>query len=252
MEKDGTEIVARFGGNGYVTKADLHQFYTEKEPDLKDSTLRWRVYRLKESNLLRPVSRGLYSVNTATAKLKFDPPATRGMNDLYRIYFKNFDMVQFALWSTEWIAEFLVHQPTHHFIVFEIEKEFTHSMFSYTQREGKEAFLDPDSEIVTNYMLSKKNPVVIKPLLSRVPLQTTRNSLPIASLEKILVDLFCDKELFIWYQGTELKNIFRNAWTNYELNLSTLMNYARRRRRYKQLLDFIKTSSVEMYKLLSK
>lgn len=252
MEKEGNEIVARFGGNRYVTKADLYRFYAEKEPDLKDTTLRWRIYRLKESKLLRPVSRGVYSVNTATEKLKFDPPATRRMDDLYGIYFTNFKMEPCALWSTEWIAQFLQHQPNHHFTVFEIEKELTHAMFFYTKMEGKEVFLNPDPEVVKNYVLSKKNPVVIKPLLSRAPLQKTRNGLPIASLEKILVDLFCDKDLFISYQGTELKNIFRNAWMNYELNLSTLMNYARRRRRGKQLLDFIKTSSIEMYNLLSK
>lgn len=250
MEEYG--ITTYFRGHTYITKEDIERYFLEKEPGLKDGTLRWRIYHLKERRILRPVKRGVYSLDTSEKRIPFDPPASRQLDNLYRIYFKNFKMETCALWSTEWLAQFMELQPTHNFIVFEIDKELTHPLFFHLQEEKKEVFLDPDAAMMRDYVLAKKNPAIVRPLITRAPLQKTSNGLPVASLEKILVDLFCDQDLFISYQGTELKNIYTNAWKNYLLNLSTLINYARRRKREKSLMDFLRTHIPEMYKPLSK
>jgi hypothetical protein len=55
--------------------------------------------------------------------------------------------------------------------------------------------------------------------------------------------LFCDKDLLIAYQGTELKNIFRKAFSTYAISISALMNYARRRGREKELMEFIQNKA---------
>lgn len=245
-------ITAYFKGHTYITKKDIEQYLLGKEPGLKDSTLRWRIYQLKERRILRPVKKGVYSLNSSEKRIPFDPPVSRKLDNLYSIYFRNFKMETCALWTTEWLAQFMELQPTHNFIVFEIGKELTHPLFFHLQEEKKEAFLDPDAAMMRDYVLAKKNPVIVRPLITRAPLEKTRNGLPIASLEKILVDVFCDPDLFISYQGTELKNIYTNAWKNYLLNLSTLINYARRRKREKPLMDFLKKNIPEMYKPLSK
>lgn len=251
-DTDTYGVREKFIAYDYITKDDLYRYFTEQEPALKDSTLRWRIYHLKKAGVLLPVKRGVYELNTLPKKSLFDPPASKKMDDLYSIYFSSFKMEPCALWSTEWLAQFMELQPTYYFIVFEIGKELTHPLFFYLKQEKKDVYLNPDREMMRDYVLERKNPVVVRTLLSRAPLQKTRNGLPIASLEKILVDVFCDKDLFIPYQGSELKNIFTNAWKNYSLNLSVLMNYAKRRKRSKPLLDFLKKNSGELYKVLSK
>jgi hypothetical protein len=249
---DAYGIKKRFKDHAYITKDDLLLYFQEEEPGLKDTTFRWRIHHLKESRILLPVKRGLYSLNKEANKTFFDPPDTRRMDDLYSIYFSNFKMETCALWSTEWLAQFMGLQPTHYFTVFEIEKELTYPLFFHLQQAKTEAFLNPDADMMRDYVMKKKNPVVVKPLLSRAPLQKTQNNLPIASLEKILVDIFCDTDVFISYQGSALKDIFNNAWKTYSINLSSLINYAKRRKREKPLLEFLQKHVAEMYKPLSK
>lgn len=242
----------RFVASGFITKEDLYRYFKEQEPGLKDNTLRWRIHHLKENGVLLPVKRGVYELNSNSKRQLFDPSPSKKMIDLYQGYSSQFSSGACALWSTEWLAQFMELQPTHSFIVFEIEKDLTQSLFSHLKQERKDVFLMPDHDMMRNYVMERQNPIVIRSLISRAPLQQAKNGFPVASLEKILVDVFCDSELFISYQGSELKNIFINAWKNYSLNWSVLMNYAKRRKRSKPLLDFLKRNSAELYKLLSK
>jgi hypothetical protein len=54
-------------------------------------------------------------------------------------------------------------------------------------------------------------------------------AIKIPTIEKIMVDLFVDDELFVTYQGAELQNIYREVFTSYSVNRSTLTQYANKR-----------------------
>jgi hypothetical protein len=58
-------------------------------------------------------------------------------------------------------------------------------------------------------------------------------------IEKILVDLYCDKELFYSYQDDELSNIWTNIFKKYMVNKSTLFSYSRRRGKQKDIEEFM-------------
>ena len=94
--------------------------------------------------------------------------------------------------------------------------------------------------MVEEFISSQKNSVVIKTLISESPLQTIKN-IPTSSLEKLLVDLYCDKNLFYFLQGNELVNVFRNAFDKYTINQSKLLRYADRRQKKIQIEELIKS-----------
>jgi hypothetical protein len=82
------------------------------------------------------------------------------------------------------------------------------------------------------YVLEKENPLILKCLISRSPLKKISDkklkaNIPV--LEKILTDLYCDKDIFYFYQGKELERIFENAIDRYTVDFSRLLAYARRR-----------------------
>ena len=54
---------------------------------------------------------------------------------------------------------------------------------------------------------------------------TEREGLILPTIEKIMVDLFKDDELFAPYQGAELQNIFQEFFYTYNINQSTLRQY---------------------------
>ena len=59
------------------------------------------------------------------------------------------------------------------------------------------------------------------------------------TLEKILVDLYCDPKLYFAFQGEQLVKIFEEALAKYVINYSRLLNYAKRRHREDALKEFL-------------
>ncbi|WP_162418497.1 DUF6577 family protein [Cyclobacterium roseum] len=45
------------------TREDLFEFYRSFELDLKEGTFEWRIYDLKDKNIIRPLKSGLYVIS---------------------------------------------------------------------------------------------------------------------------------------------------------------------------------------------
>jgi len=59
----------------------------------------------------------------------------------------------------------------------------------------------------------------------------------------MLVDIFCDNNIFSAQQGSEMRNIFNGAINKYNVNESRMLRYADRRRRKENLINYLKTIS---------
>jgi len=60
-----------------------------------------------------------------------------------------------------------------------------------------------------------------------------------ASLEKILVDIFCDDVLFSAQQGGEMRSLFKEALNKYSVNENRMLRYADRRRKKESLTKYL-------------
>lgn len=243
------EFRKRFKGRAFISMDDLRAYFEEKEPQLTNNVLYWHIDQLKRNQTLVSVRRGLYTLNK---KPLFKPVINRKLQKLQKHIDKTFSPdVTCIIWSTEWLHQFMVQQPFHSITILEIEKEYLRTAFDSLRENQQNVFINPSKEVVHEYVLNYTDAIVIKPHISRSPTIQVKEKVVTASLEKILVDIFCDPELFVSYQGQELGNIFNNAWKHYSLNLSALTNYAKRRKRYEGLLDFFESVvSKEFYNLL--
>jgi hypothetical protein len=84
-------------------------------------------------------------------------------------------------------------------------------------------------------------------MLSRSPVMKSK-ALIIPTLEKILVDLYCEEKLFYAYQGFVLSEIFQNCFEKYIINYSRLFNYVKRRTKEAAFLEFLSTTIPEQVK----
>ncbi len=75
-------------------------------------------------------------------------------------------------------------------------------------------------------------------LISKAPTQTIRRTSTI-TIEKMIVDLYCEKKIFNAFQGSELINIVNNAYRRYSIDFTKLISYAKRRRKEVDLIDFL-------------
>jgi len=124
-------------------------------------------------------------------------------------------------------------------IILEVDKNSVEGVF-YTIKDAgfSNLYLKPDKKTIATYISELKEAVIVEPMISRAPVRKLKNVM-IPRLEKILVDLYCDDELFFAFQGSQLVKIFEGCFEKYLINFSTMFNYARRRHREDTLKEFL-------------
>ena len=126
------------------------------------------------------------------------------------------------------LNEFTLHISNNNLTLVEVDKESLESIFYSLRDKYNQVFLNPNSDILEQYVFNSKTPIIVQPLISEAPLQSISN-INTTTIEKILVDLFSDEDLFQFYQGREKKRIFKEAYAKYTINNNKLLRYASRR-----------------------
>ena len=233
-------LVEEFMDREYFTRKELYEFYRYFEPDLKEGTFGWRIYDLKDKNIIRSIKRGLYVISY---KPKYKPKISPELIKLAKRITDRFEDTKHCIWETEWLNEFSQHQASKRIILIEIEKYFIESLY-YELKDSSiiELYLKPDDKTIDFYIAESKYPVVIKNLITRSPIfrrKENRVKFYTPLLEKILVDLFAEEKLFYYLQGSELIHIYENAISNYAINFTKLFSYAKRRGREQDIKQFM-------------
>lgn len=228
------EIKTYFGDKPFNSN-DLYNFYANYEPDLKKTTFRWRVYTLKNNGVINTLKKGVYAT---TSKKDFEPAIDKKLISLFEKVKKQFPYTDVAIWDTSWLNNYMVHQAFSSNIILEVEKDAAPVVFAYLQESYGDVYLNPRKFEVENYIISGQNNIIIKNLTMTSPL-TEREDLKVPTIEKIMVDIFTDDELFVTYQGAELQNIFQEFFKTFNINQSTLRQYANKRHVRDRLISFL-------------
>lgn len=136
----------------------------------------------------------------------------------------------------------MIHQPGRFYILVEVEKDAAQSVFFYLKEHKTSVFIEPTKDLIEKYFPDQQETIIVKSLVSEAPLQTI-NNINIPTIEKILVDIFCDDIIFAAQQGSEMKTIFLEALSKYTVNESRIMRYADRRRKKESFREYLNTIS---------
>lgn len=234
------KLIDEFKDRNYFTREELFDFYRILEPELKEGTFGWRIHDLKNKNIIKLLKRGIYEISH---KPKYKPEVSSNLIKIAKQLTEKFNESKYCVWETAWLNEFAQHQMGKSTLIIEIEKGFEESLF-YELKDSlnKEVYLNPDEKVINLYIAESNQPVIIKKLLTRSPLLKSKEKkvyFYTPSLEKILVDLFCDERLFYYVQGSELIHIYENSITKYSINYTKLFSYAKRREREQNIKQFM-------------
>ncbi len=234
------KLIETFKDKEPFTREDLFEFYRHYEPNIKEGTLGWRIYDLKKRNIIMSVKRGTYVISN---KPVYEPELSGSAKKLAKLVANRFDDVKYCIWETSCLNRLTRHQFTRSMLLIEIENGFEESLF-YELKDSvrNEVFLNPNEKVIDLYVAESNKPIVIKKLLTRAPLsnKTVKNfKINIPTLEKILVDVFSEKKLFYYLQGSELMHIYESALTNYSINFTKLFSYAKRREQKQNIEQFM-------------
>lgn len=230
------EEIKSFFGNNPFTSNELYSFYEKNDPKLNRNTFRWRIHKLKNDGVIISLKRGVYTIK---GKKDFEFVVSRKLENLFSRVQKRFPYVDMCIWETSLLNNFMVHQVFSSNIILEIDKDAAPAIFAFLQESYREVYLNPGKYEVETYITAGQSNIIIKNLTVTSPLRKIQDII-IPSIEKIMVDLFVDDELFAAYQGAELQNIYQELFGTFNINQSTLRQYAHKRHVKDKLISFLK------------
>ncbi len=124
----------------------------------------------------------------------------------------------------------MLHIPGAYETIIEVEKGSEDNVFYFLSETYNNVFINPQKDILNKYAKSNEPVIIIKNLVTDSPLQKI-GKVQIPTIEKIIVDLIADRELYSTYQGRDLDSIIENAFAYNTINEDKLFRYANRRKK---------------------
>lgn len=206
---------------------DIVDFYRSVDGQIKSTTMNWRIYSLVQKDVLQRVGRGKFRLGNNKI---FVPEISPKLKSLYNKTHKEFPFIAVCVWHTSVFNEFMQHQMGKFYYMIEVEKESAEAVFYALKEQNLAVFLNPSQEILNKYLPENKDVYIVKSLVSEAPVQKVKRVCTL-SIEKMLVDIFCDETLFAAQQGAEMRTIFNEALGKYTVNQSKMLRYANRRKK---------------------
>lgn len=230
------QLKQRFSKVDCFTTSDLRKFYTSPKFVISDEAFRSRIHRLSKSGVLRRIGHGNYCLGEQAI---FIPTINKNVEKLYKTIYNQYPYAKVSIWHTLVLNEFMIHQPFKFNFIIEVEKDATESVFYFLKDKFRSVYLNPTKEIYEKYISGTTDSIIVKNLISESPINDI-DGVMTPTIEKILVDIFCDKTIYTAFQGNEMQNIFENVFGKYTVNISTLLRYALRRGKKEEIDTYIK------------
>lgn len=226
------ELKEEFGNKDFFQIADLSAFYESFNPNVAKSTINWRIYALVKENIIQRIGRGTYKYGAGDIFTPQISPKAFKINNMMKT---NFPYLKFLIWHISEINFLSQHLINKDIYYVEVERDAVDSVFEQLRDKYKYVLRGKTNEDV----YFGEGVITVRSLTTGSPTQVVRN-VPTTTIEKLLVDLFSDKE-FEFLQGYELTHIFNNAFSKYTINLDRLLRYASRKEKRTVISEYIKT-----------
>lgn len=234
------EIKSFLPQNEPFQKERIRIFFERNGKKITDENLNVRISRLKTKGIIVNISKGWYKVNNNKI---FEPEINSYLKKISGMLQKEFPFLDFFVWKTFWLNELTTLQLMSNIFVIEVEAGTEDAVFRKIKDSlSHRIFLNPNENEWINYKADDKENIIIKTMITESPQKKYKN-IKIARLEKILVDLYCDKFWKVMFLS-EVDNIYREACGNFGINFNTLLRYAARRGKKEDIWNYIKSLDI--------
>ena len=239
------EILNKFNGQ-YCSIHDIVTYIEGLNGETSRKTIIWNINDLVRRGKAVRFGRGIYGF---MPKVRFKPIIGEAARRACSLLYDRFRYLDVTVTDSGVLGQFMILQPFSTIVVMEAKKSATGAVLSALRREGIDAYAKKDYRVLEQY-ISSAQPFVVRPELSVNPNLPRENNIRSANLEKMLVDLICDEDIYGQYQGEELHNIYRNATDGYVVNYSQMLKYAASRKKKPAVLEMLQEIS-EYKKIMS-
>lgn len=234
--------------NDYISKEQLQVIFNEVYSNTTLKTFKNAIAILKNEQKIFSINNDYYSI---VRKNIYEFVENKETEKIHNIINKEYPNINFIVWNTSVINEFTLHYSMRDYIIVETEKLSIELIVNLLKENLLKKYTIITEEIFNSNreMYSNEDKIIIvKSLHVKSPL-IRKNKKSVISIEKIMLDLYKEK-LYIQYQGRELKIIYENIFTKYEINFKRLLGYAKCRVNEKEYRKFLDSLNIpNKYKL---
>lgn len=142
----------------------------------------------------------------------------------------NFPFADFLIWDSRQLQPIYHHTQPHHLTFVETEKDLLSPFYERISKNYRDVFIEKHSQVYFKEFSFTHNPIVIRRMIKRSPY---KGVMPV--LEKILVDMFVDLNLYKYISENDYWQLWRNLCERYRINIGTVISYSKRRKCLKSL-----------------
>lgn len=219
------ELLSAVPESQVFTRQALYNLFKENKKDLSYNSVSWIINEGLKSNLLFKVGSDSYS-RTKETRISYSPRYSDFSKDLLSKMEERFPELEYTLFETLLLNEFVNLLYAHNILVLQVEKDLCPFTFDFLNElfPGKVLY-NPSSEDLGRYQ--SDNCIILENRISEAPFDKENPHFII--LEKLLVDAVSDKAFKDLIPTSEISNIFENARLFYKSDITKIRRYAKRR-----------------------
>ena len=222
-------------GKNY-SRSDLIALLQKENPSLSKNSFHWAIGGMLRSGELIRSGYNSFCRTDNSLKPIYLPAYSEGSIQLIEKVKQAYPYVQFTVFETALLNEFLNHLVAQNTVFLQVEKDAAMFVFRFLQEDNNQNVLyKPTKKEFSLYW--EKEGIVITELISEAPVL---DSCPhYVCLEKLLVDLYCDKLLKTTYSKAEYKEVVEQAVRRYTIDKAKMIRYARRRNKGAEMKTYL-------------
>ena len=187
---------------------------------IPSASLYTTLYRFVESKTLFDAGRGWYSTIQMPFKPQYD-----SVKAIARQVEKQFPQLQFSVWSSEQLQPFAHHLMSRFTSFLYTESDAIVPVAEFLQNQKHMVYPNPKQTEVEKYVAASDRRIIIRQLITEEPVEGHY-----ATIEKVLIDLYLEKDRLFLMDLAEFKHIFENIILANRINMGRLFRYAGRRK----------------------
>jgi len=137
---------------------------------------------------------------------------------------EHFQILPFSCWSTQQIRSYFHHLPGKFVSFIYTDADSLGPLFDFLRDVYPNTYLNPGQDEVRKNFMIQENTIVLRREITEEPRDGH-----FARIEKILVDLYFEKERINLIDGWEYDRIFENVVKQFHIDAAKLVRYAKRR-----------------------
>lgn len=203
----------------YFSVQALRKELDRREIEWSSATLNRYMIELTEGKFIWSAGRGWYSFLDEPFHLE-----THAVEEFVGMVEKRYPLLDFSCWSTFQINPFMHHMLGKPVVFIHLTRDAMSSIFDCLRDAGYNAYLNPNGREAEKFFTVTDKTVVVRPSTVKYPVAGH-----MATIEKILVDLYVELDSLPLMDIGEYQNMLCRVALSGRIDMASLVSYAKYR-----------------------